>query len=105
MAKLIQYCTHASHYDGPFDATVGWAAAGLGYLIVYGSQVGVGTSGQRRGYMYAGVTADGNKYQVFMPGTNKGFGDDVWYSTTGLSQTKTTKTYVNDDGSTSTKTV
>lgn len=34
MAKLIQYCTHASHYDGAFDATVGWAAAGMGYLIV-----------------------------------------------------------------------
>lgn len=34
MAKLIQYCTHASHYDGAFDAKVGWAAAGMGYLIV-----------------------------------------------------------------------
>ena len=34
MAKLIQYCTHASHYDGAFDSTVGWAAAGMGYLIV-----------------------------------------------------------------------
>jgi beta-lactamase superfamily II metal-dependent hydrolase len=34
MAKLIQYSTHASLYDGPFDAKVGWAAAGMGYLIV-----------------------------------------------------------------------
>lgn len=34
MAKLIQYCTHASHYDGAFDSKVGWAAAGMGYLIV-----------------------------------------------------------------------
>lgn len=34
MAKLIQYCTHASHYDGPFDSKVGWAAAGMGYVIV-----------------------------------------------------------------------
>ncbi|MBO7177404.1 MAG: MBL fold metallo-hydrolase [Clostridia bacterium] len=34
MAKLIQYRTHASLYDGAFDATVGWAAAGMGYLIV-----------------------------------------------------------------------
>lgn len=34
MAKLIQYCTHASHYDGAFDSKVGWAAAGMGYIIV-----------------------------------------------------------------------
>ena len=34
MAKLIQYRTHASLYDGPFDSKVGWAAAGMGYLIV-----------------------------------------------------------------------
>ena len=34
MAKLIQYRTHASLYDGAFDSTVGWAAAGMGYLIV-----------------------------------------------------------------------
>lgn len=34
MAKLIQYCTKASLYDGPFDSKVGWAAAGMGYIIV-----------------------------------------------------------------------
>ena len=33
MAKLIQYCTHASLYDGAFDSVVGWAAAGMGYII------------------------------------------------------------------------
>ncbi|MBQ8185266.1 MAG: MBL fold metallo-hydrolase [Clostridia bacterium] len=34
MEKLIQYRTKASLYDGAFDSTVGWAAAGMGYLIV-----------------------------------------------------------------------
>ena len=34
MAKLIQYATKASAYDGPFDSVVGWAAAGMGYLLV-----------------------------------------------------------------------
>ena len=33
MAKLIQYCTKASLYDGAFDSVVGWAAAGMGYVI------------------------------------------------------------------------
>lgn len=34
MEKLIQYRTKASLYDGAFDSKVGWAAAGMGYLIV-----------------------------------------------------------------------
>lgn len=34
MEKIIQFCTNASHYDGPFDSKVGWRAAGMGYLIV-----------------------------------------------------------------------
>ena len=34
MAKLIQYSTRASQYSGAFDSEVGWAAAGMGYLIV-----------------------------------------------------------------------
>ncbi len=34
MAKLIQYCTHASRYDGPFGGSAGWPAAGMGYVIV-----------------------------------------------------------------------
>ncbi|MBQ8641194.1 MAG: MBL fold metallo-hydrolase [Clostridia bacterium] len=34
MAKLVQYCTRASLYDGPFDAKVGWAAAGMGYILL-----------------------------------------------------------------------
>lgn len=34
MAKLIQYSTRASQYSGAFDSKVGWAAAGMGYLIV-----------------------------------------------------------------------
>ena len=33
MEKLIQYATKASAYDGPFDSVVGWAAAGMGYII------------------------------------------------------------------------
>ena len=33
MEKLIQYATRASAYDGAFDSVVGWAAAGMGYLI------------------------------------------------------------------------
>lgn len=33
MEKLIQYATKASAYDGAFDSVVGWAAAGMGYLI------------------------------------------------------------------------
>ncbi len=34
MEKLIQYCTHESLYDGPFNGKVGWHAAGMGYVIV-----------------------------------------------------------------------
>lgn len=34
MEKLIQYCTHESLYDGPFNAKVGWHAAGMGYILV-----------------------------------------------------------------------
>lgn len=34
MAKLIQYRTNASLYDGAFDSQVGWAAAGMGDVIV-----------------------------------------------------------------------
>jgi glyoxylase-like metal-dependent hydrolase (beta-lactamase superfamily II) len=34
MDKLIQYRTHASLYDGAFDSTVGWSAAGMGYVLV-----------------------------------------------------------------------
>ena len=34
MEKLIQYRTNASLYDGPFDSVVGWAAAGMGDVIV-----------------------------------------------------------------------
>ncbi len=33
MGKLIQYRTGASLYDGAFDSTVGWSAAGMGYII------------------------------------------------------------------------
>lgn len=33
MAKLIQYSTKASLYDGPFGEGVGWAAAGMGYIL------------------------------------------------------------------------
>ena len=33
MAKLIQYCTAASLYDGAFGGAVGWPAAGMGYVI------------------------------------------------------------------------
>ncbi len=33
MEKLIQYTTKASAYDGAFDSKVGWAAAGMGYLL------------------------------------------------------------------------
>ncbi len=37
MAKLIQYMTRESLYDGPFDSQVGWSAAGMGYVIVTGN--------------------------------------------------------------------
>lgn len=33
MEKLIQYATHASAYHGAFDSKVGWAAAGMGYVL------------------------------------------------------------------------
>ena len=33
MAKLIQYCTIASLYDGAFGGAVAWPAAGMGYVI------------------------------------------------------------------------
>jgi len=33
MEQLIQYRTKASLYDGAFDAVVGWAAAGMGYIL------------------------------------------------------------------------
>ena len=32
-AKLVGYCTKASLYDGEFNSTVGWKAAGMGYII------------------------------------------------------------------------
>lgn len=38
MAKLIQYSTKASQYSGAFDSKVGWAAAGMGYLIITDSR-------------------------------------------------------------------
>ncbi len=34
MAKLIQYSTQASLYDGAFGGEAGWSAAGMGYIIV-----------------------------------------------------------------------
>lgn len=34
MEKLIQYCTKSSYYDGDFNGTVGWHAAGMGYILV-----------------------------------------------------------------------
>ncbi len=34
IAKLIQYPTRASLYDGPFGGDVGWPAAGMGYILV-----------------------------------------------------------------------
>ena len=34
MEKFIQYRTRESLYDGPFDSKVGWAAAGMGDVIV-----------------------------------------------------------------------
>ena len=34
MEKLIQYRTNASLYDGGFGGSFGWAAAGMGYIIV-----------------------------------------------------------------------
>lgn len=33
MATLLQYQTKAALYNGPFDSVVGWAAAGMGYVI------------------------------------------------------------------------
>ena len=37
MAKFIQYSTKESQYNGPFDSKVGWAAAGMGDLLVSGN--------------------------------------------------------------------
>ncbi|MBO5270618.1 MAG: MBL fold metallo-hydrolase [Clostridia bacterium] len=34
MEKLVQYRTHESLYDGPFNGKVGWHAAGMGYILV-----------------------------------------------------------------------
>lgn len=34
MEKFIQYSTKESQYSGPFDSKVGWAAAGMGDVIV-----------------------------------------------------------------------
>ncbi|MBO4407109.1 MAG: MBL fold metallo-hydrolase [Clostridia bacterium] len=34
MEKLIQYATKGAYYDGRFDSVVGWAAAGMGYILV-----------------------------------------------------------------------
>ena len=33
MARLIQYMTRDSMYDGPFGGQAGWPAAGMGYVI------------------------------------------------------------------------
>ena len=32
-AKLVGFRTEASRYDGPFNSTVGWTAAGMGYFV------------------------------------------------------------------------
>ena len=37
MARLIQYATKASFYNGPFGGGAGWAAAGMGYIWVCGN--------------------------------------------------------------------
>ncbi|MBQ6789137.1 MAG: MBL fold metallo-hydrolase [Clostridia bacterium] len=34
MAKIIQYATEASFFDGPFGGGAPWLSAGMGYLIV-----------------------------------------------------------------------
>ncbi len=34
MSQLIQYCTRASLYDGPFGDGAPWPAAGMGYIFV-----------------------------------------------------------------------
>ncbi len=34
MGKLVQFCTKASLYEGPFGGTAGWLAAGMGYILV-----------------------------------------------------------------------
>ena len=34
MEKLIQFATKGSYYKGRFDSVVGWAAAGMGYILV-----------------------------------------------------------------------
>lgn len=34
MAKIIQYATEASFFDGPFGGGAPWSSAGMGYLIV-----------------------------------------------------------------------
>lgn len=36
MSKLIQYCTQASLYNGPFGDGSPWPAAGMGYVFVSG---------------------------------------------------------------------
>ena len=53
MEKLIQFCTNASLYDGAFDSKVGWAAAGMGYIIKTKSNSFIVIDGGHREDAYA----------------------------------------------------
>ena len=48
-----------------------------------GDYLGTGTRGMRRGYIYAEADINGNMYEVYMPGINKGHDSDVWYDNFG----------------------
>ena len=56
MDRLIQFCTQASLYNGEFGGSVGWPAAGMGYvfvtnanrlLVVYGEAVAANRMAER----------------------------------------------------------
>ena len=54
-----------------------------GETVKDGTSIGTGTSGKRPAYVFAQVSADGNKYEVYTPGPDKGTGGDNWYDNIG----------------------
>ena len=77
-----------------------------GASVKDGDSIGVGTDGKRPAYIYAEVSPDGNKYEVYTPSPGKTSTGDVWYDTIGGENKATvTKEYIDADGNPATKKV
>ena len=69
MAKIIQFKTCASDYDGAFNDKVGWAAAGMGYVVV--------SDGGRLMVIDGGFESDSERLYGLLRGLSKGKGVTV----------------------------